>query len=1311
MHATSDEVHNDTTDAKPAAAVGNSKLDPLHELHDVSDVESKARLILETNSFVSSEQILDLFDKLPKEEPNRGADGGGASFTTGAYSRVKSGLRANCGRFPCLTRLLGRFVQQVDAGHVFTTIVIMDSVMTVPHRDVMNAPYPNMVVPLSKFEGGSIWVESGDGDVRRQFDGRMHTGIELPVATSAVKFDARRSKHLTCSWTGRRVVLIAFTTAGINSLVDADLRALRDMEFHVPRANTPTDPIKPTVVIEMSCLASRGVTSKQQHEEPERIPAPEHVPVKPSLASSAVGLVLELCSGDAQLSRCFHEVGYDVFPVDHAQNRFHPLAKVCNLDLSEASTWDYLGSLLCDVPIAYIHARPPCGTCRKTKPPNHSSADPWPVRDGRHPWGVPGLDSESAERVERSNRIYRGLAAFLHAANQRGILWGLESPTSGGVWELPCFAELFNDAHLVHFDTCSFGTNRKLRRTLLTSCQELKNLGLLCQGDHSHKPHGLLPQPGGIRVGVSERYSSPRPFCKQLVEHVSTALGVDVFSNTIASASAPTAAASAASAVRQSRGRRNPALVPEFKTVLRVVVQQLPSVDSKRKILQACGEAPAGSKLLSSVHVSSESGVRGDARSGDAGPFRITLGVYASEQEFTDAALGLDHPFDALDALDDDCKRMLFECAVKGPSWMCQHRAATLSKWLAWANELQADEEKLHDSMEPGVRHVLEGKRILLLERIAKDLGWVDVNLFDEIKEGFRLVGDMPHTGVFARELRPGGLSVEQFVSSFKYMRPALLGKVKSTKISEEHKELWQQTVDECSTGILEGPLSVDDVHERHGHAWVPVRRFGISQSSAGVRKLRAIDDFSENRLNVSFSYQDKIDLRALDVIISMTRAWVRIMSTEGSFSLKLSDGTLLEGRVHAAWRVRGEESAWHPVLTTLDLKAAYKQYAIHPTHRAFNLVALMTPEGDECKLFEGRALPFGATSSVIHFNRISRLLWRIGIALMLPWGNFYDDFPVMSPKIVADNTMCAMKTLMQLLGVKCSLDKLREFSVKASVLGIEIDVGGAANGWVHLRNKEGRADETVAAVKEALLAGSLSRRGFARVAGRVQFADAQVMGRSGKLALADLRAWSSSRSSGDLVIDARAAKLYNILVDRLVAGAPRAVPCLPSSHKYVIFTDGSSEGDAHWIGGVFFSTAFSKPKFFASKVHPRAVSEWSRDMKHIIGPVELYAVIAARLHWHQFISGQCIVYYVDNYPVLDALIKGTSTAVTFRDLLACYERKELHGYSWAWFSRVPSESNCADAPSRGEYQGLVDKGWTHDRCVCPIFGDLLEDL
>ena len=123
-------------------------------------------------------------------------------------------------------------MQQVDAEHVFTTIAIMDSVMTVPHRDVMNAPYPNLVMPLSKFEGGSIWVESGDGEVRRQFDGKMRTGVELPVSTCAVKFDARRSKHLTCSWTGRRVVLIAFTTAGITSLVDADLMALHPCTEH-----------------------------------------------------------------------------------------------------------------------------------------------------------------------------------------------------------------------------------------------------------------------------------------------------------------------------------------------------------------------------------------------------------------------------------------------------------------------------------------------------------------------------------------------------------------------------------------------------------------------------------------------------------------------------------------------------------------------------------------------------------------------------------------------------------------------------------------------------------------------------------------------------------------------------------------------------------------------------------------------------------------------------------------------------------------------------------------------------------------------
>ena len=57
---------------------------------------------------------------------------------------------------------------------------------------------------------------------------------------------------------------------------------------------------------------------------------------------SAKGMFLELCAGSAMLSKCFHEQGFTVMPVDHQQNRFHPLSKICNLSLTLDSSRKYL---------------------------------------------------------------------------------------------------------------------------------------------------------------------------------------------------------------------------------------------------------------------------------------------------------------------------------------------------------------------------------------------------------------------------------------------------------------------------------------------------------------------------------------------------------------------------------------------------------------------------------------------------------------------------------------------------------------------------------------------------------------------------------------------------------------------------------------------------------------------------------------------------------------------------------------------------------------------------------------------------------
>ena len=648
---------------------------------------------------------------------------------------------------------------------------------------------------------------------------------------------------------------------------------------------------------------------------------------------------------------------------------------------------------------------------------------------------------------------------------------------------------------------------------------------------------------------------------------------------------------------------------------------------------------------------------------------------------------------------------------AKGPHWIAQRRTAKLREWIQLAVETQGEEDAWFASLDPGIAHVLAGKRVVLLQKLAASIGWPDQRLFSELGEGFDLVGDHLYSGVFQREVRPRSLPVEEFFKNFKYLRPALLGKVKGSKLDEVSGELWEKTVAETGTGLLEGPLSADELHARYGDAWVPVRRFGVLQSSGETRKLRAIDDFTENRVNLAFSYQDKLDLRALDVITAFSRAWIRAFTCDEGLVLRLSDGTELRARPHPSWKQADGEDGWLPLVTTLDLKGAYKQFPISVKSRALNVVALRDPATGGIGLFEGKALPFGSTASVLHFNRLSRLLWRLGLELGLCWGNFYDDYPIMSPRCLAGSTMTTMLMLCKLLGFTCTEEKLKDFFCKSAMLGVELDLSCAREGFVLIRNKQGRAGDVVRAIKTSVGEGRIDRKAFSRIAGRVQFADAQVMGRSGRLALSDLRAWSTGKSGMSLSIDDEAIGYYEILVRRLSTGAPRSIPCRTADDVRIVFTDGSSEGSDHLVGGILWSLALDAPRFFACRVNPEMVAEWSADLAHVIGPVEMYAAVLARFVWHQFISGARVIYFVDNFAVLDSFIKGSSTSRHFRKLLAAFEQHELHGNSWSWFNRVPSESNCADDPSRGIFRHLINSGYCRDSCLCPITGASLEDL
>ena len=161
-----------------------------------------------------------------------------------------------------------------------------------------------------------------------------------------------------------------------------------------------------------------------------------------------------------------------------------------------------------------------------------------------------------------------------------------------------------------------------------------------------------------------------------------------------------------------------------------------------------------------------------------------------------------------------------------------------------------------------------------------------------------------------------------------------------------------------------------------------------------------------------------------------------------------------------------------------------------------------------------------------------------------------------------------------------------------------------------------------------------------------------------------------------------------------------------------LIFTDGASESRHNTVGGLLVRPGGYRPRFFACHVDGGLVQAWAESLKHLIGPVECYAVAVARLVWHQFLAQQPCLHFIDNVACQDAFIKGTSCSEAVRSILLAYEKCELQDATWAWFARVASDSNPSDEPSRGFFGGILKSlDALRDSCYCPVSGSKLHEI
>ena len=282
---------------------------------------------------------------------------------------------------------------------------------------------------------------------------------------------------------------------------------------------------------------------------------------------------------------------------------------------------------------------------------------------------------------------------------------------------------------------------------------------------------------------------------------------------------------------------------------------------------------------------------------------------------------------------------------------------------------------------------------------------------------------------------------------------------------------------------------------------------------------------------------------------------------------------------------------------------------------------------------------------------------------------------------------------------------KAVDFDAMCKALGVNIDVSVMHQGRVLIDNTEARKRELGELIDNIVLTRKLSSADALKLRGRMQFTAGQLFGRVAKTCLARVTNHAYRSGSND-VADSLVASL-SLFKRFLLAQRPRVVTAA-MFQTWIVFTDASFEQDSEnndlaGFGGVLVSPQGRPVNFFSFELKGDSLKYLNpAGKKTAIFQCEFFAVLVALKAWGELLSSRQVVFYVDNDGVRDVLISCNTAdpvgSVLFTSVL------ELEGTLAisSWFTRVPSKSNIADRPSRGEITDLIVVKAKHEQ-VEPI--------
>ena len=858
----------------------------------------------------------------------------------------------------------------------------------------------------------------------------------------------------------------------------------------------------------------------------------------------------------------------------------------------------------------------------------------------------------------------------------------IENPRSSLYWRTSFFRPIRRLLRYTAHQACAYGSDRPKWTVLAHNTRTIDSICKTCPGvskTHRHKPWGVSVAPDNTKVfSTAEETAYPPLLAYTIAFAIAQHLiqkGWKPPSPELVSPDTVSYQYLRAIVGAQPKASKLPPILSEFARIVRVPVSLscLPVQVGQSLSLPFAG-VPAGAKLLrrpplringgfdDNIGGHVNSGLNNGEGNGDNLTHWAYFGIYRSCNDFVEAAVKASHPVSRSNRLPQVLQEAIDVISSRSMFQLAKERHSTLEYWLGRAKALTPLEKKLHDGFPQELGRILSPKRLLLWKEMLCYYGYPDVAVFDEVTAGIHLAGASSAVPAFEPCFKPAKVSVGELAASAKSARSTLLTSIRSSGDDEIDSTVHAKIVEELDCGWLAGPFEISDLPDDA----VISRRFGIRQGSGDTSKIRLIDDFSASGVNDTVQVENASKLHTLDIAAAMCLELLRVPGRD-------------------QWLGK-----------TFDLASAYRQLGVAPGSYWVSYIAVYNPATKSPQVFAMRALPFGASRSVYGFLRVAHSIWWLGCkALSLAWSNFFDDFITFARSQEADMVSVATVQFFKLLGWGLSLgDKDLPFSNRFKALGVEIDCTRWLDGTVAFANTEKRVQELLATIDAVLSTKTLSKQSALVLRGRMQFAKAQLWGRSANLCLSAVTAHAFGFDGSSP--SERTLNFLKIFRAHLTLSRPRVITagwCLP----LFLFTDASFSPEVeHWpagLGGVLIDAHGIQIAAFSYKLSKDDLASLGYPPKKtVIFEAELLALLVSMFLWKKNLRGRPCVAYIDNNSTRDVSISGTARTFPGCSLVGKLLEIEDSIGMIPWYARVPSQSNVADPPSRGSTEGLTVK-------------------